>query len=297
MLRIDFSGWFQCRLATSPSDPGDEPRGVSGWTFAMPDEPDLDRIIRFQNPIAQRVPGPKICVSVHRVVIGEREQVSHPLLGASVNLLDDPVFVGRNGTFFEAKDEPIDPFHLEIAKDGILIRRKDVVVPGDRRVEDVFGNVSKDASFRGVFLNPKLDLPALRRRMPVKSEAFVPEVADATGIFDYADFRRKRADEVKLALESCTDDARKAALRTRLRELEIHSRRVGIREIALGLRLVYQFSINGEIALHDERGVVEPHICTNPAISWPIEFWMGAYDADALAGFVVGSLSIPFRTR
>src|SRR5512133_460655 len=55
MLSLHFAGWFQCRLATDP-DPADEPRGVSGFTFAYPGEPDLDRVIRFARPEAQRAP-------------------------------------------------------------------------------------------------------------------------------------------------------------------------------------------------------------------------------------------------
>ena len=47
MIEIHFEGWFECRLATDP-DPTDEPRGVSGWTYALAGEPDLDRIIRTQ---------------------------------------------------------------------------------------------------------------------------------------------------------------------------------------------------------------------------------------------------------
>ncbi len=37
MLVVNFAGWFQCRLATDP-DPTDEPRGVSGFTFALAGE-------------------------------------------------------------------------------------------------------------------------------------------------------------------------------------------------------------------------------------------------------------------
>ena len=47
MIALAFDGWAECRLATDP-DPSDEPRGVSGWTFAVAGEPDLDRIIRLQ---------------------------------------------------------------------------------------------------------------------------------------------------------------------------------------------------------------------------------------------------------
>ena len=49
MIRINFGGWAQCRLATDP-DPYDEPRGVSGYIRAFVGEPDLDRIIRLNDP-------------------------------------------------------------------------------------------------------------------------------------------------------------------------------------------------------------------------------------------------------
>ena len=44
---LHFSGWAQGRIPTDP-DPSFEPRGVSGYTFALPGEPDLDRVIYFQ---------------------------------------------------------------------------------------------------------------------------------------------------------------------------------------------------------------------------------------------------------
>jgi hypothetical protein len=98
-------------------------------------------------------------------------------------------------------------------------------------------------------------------------------------------------------LDAAADDAVKAAgLRTRIRELEMHSRRTGLREIALGLRLVYHFSINGEATVQEGKGNLAKQLCVNSAIGWPIEFWLGAYDADALAGFVEGSLRIPYRS-
>src|SRR5688500_5259039 len=37
---LTFRGWFQARLPTDP-DPFDEPRGISGYAWALPGEPDL----------------------------------------------------------------------------------------------------------------------------------------------------------------------------------------------------------------------------------------------------------------
>ena len=71
MLEVRFEGCFQCRLATNP-DPTDELRGVSGYTFALAGEPDLDRVIRFQDPAAPRSHGPRVGVSVVAVAIDGR---------------------------------------------------------------------------------------------------------------------------------------------------------------------------------------------------------------------------------
>src|SRR6185503_3047945 len=63
-IELAFAGFFECRLATDP-DPFDELRGTSGWTFALPGEPNLDRIIRFQPTGAVlRWGGPAVGVAV-----------------------------------------------------------------------------------------------------------------------------------------------------------------------------------------------------------------------------------------
>ena len=46
-LYLHFEGYFQCRLATDP-DPTREPRGVSGYTYALAGEDDLDQVIYLQ---------------------------------------------------------------------------------------------------------------------------------------------------------------------------------------------------------------------------------------------------------
>ena len=47
MLILNFEGYFQMRMATDP-DPTDEKRGISGYTFALAGEPDLDAKIHLQ---------------------------------------------------------------------------------------------------------------------------------------------------------------------------------------------------------------------------------------------------------
>lgn len=46
-LTIHYEGYWQCRQATDP-DPSRDPRGASGYTYAIGAENDLDQIIRLQ---------------------------------------------------------------------------------------------------------------------------------------------------------------------------------------------------------------------------------------------------------
>src|ERR1700730_1603882 len=122
MMTLKFSGWFQCRLATDP-DPSDEPRGVSGFTFALPGEPDLDRIIRFQpQGTAYRCCCPPIGVHIKGVYEDGCKIDDHPLAGADVDLLHDPKFLGENGIIVQY-NEPIVPFHLCISKGELRLSR------------------------------------------------------------------------------------------------------------------------------------------------------------------------------
>src|SRR5829696_4122045 len=119
MLTLHFEGWLECRLATDP-DPTDEPRGVSGWTFAVAGEPDLDRTLRLQPEGAvNRRFGPTVGVAVRRVELFGEDVPDHRLVGATVELLDGPVFEGRNGISAEDAEEPIVPFHPRIRQAGI----------------------------------------------------------------------------------------------------------------------------------------------------------------------------------
>lgn len=105
-VELRFAGWFECRLATDP-DLFEEKRGRLGWTFALPAEPDLDRIFRFQPTNAVlRAGGPAVGVRVQSVAVEGVEAPGHPLLGAPVDLLGDPVFEGRTEPSPLARSSP-----------------------------------------------------------------------------------------------------------------------------------------------------------------------------------------------
>jgi hypothetical protein len=259
MISLSFEGWFQARLATDP-DPFDEKRGVSGWTAAVRGEPDLDRIIRFRDPVARRSHGPEIGVTVTSVASDGRPS-DHPLLGAAVNLLDDPVFEGRDGAVAPSTREPIVPFHIELAKGNIRVGRQD-----------------------DLDINDPVDLA---RRLPVGFQSRSPEVAVATGIVDPAKFRHDRSATLEEDLRAATDPAAQAALRGRLRMFRGSE---DIRTQSLGFQISYRFSLRGAFTWTDP----DSRLGAAPdGAEWPISFWMGGWDADALSGFVKGALTIP----
>ncbi len=278
MLAIHFEGWFQCRLATNP-DPSDEPRGVSGYTFALPGEPDLDRIIRLQDPVAHRSHGPGVGVSVRSVSLGDSPIDDHPLVGAQVDLLDQPRFESRNLllTDDEAGVGLIFPFHLRIRGGGVTIQRKDVLLPGD----------------------PDLPLhrtppDALRRRAATILAGMLRDplrIAEATGISDPLAFRLKRKRLLARDLETTDDPVARAALRKRINELSLENP-MDMRVLSLSLIQTWQFGINGPLEIDNgtRRDGGSDH--SSEAL-WPIAFWLGGWDADSLCGFMKGLLKIP----
>jgi hypothetical protein len=280
MITLNFEGWFQCRLATDP-DPSDEPRGVSGWTFAVAGEEDLDRIIRLQQPVSPRSPGPgsKVGVVVKAVSLDGQHVLDHPLVGGQLELLDEPKFEGRNGIVAEDATEFIHPFHLQLTGGGVSLRREDILDPQDpkRNIHEV-------------------DPSVLRRRQPVEGETVErAEIAEATGIMDYVAYRRERKEKLDEELQGTNDPVIQAALQKRIDDLdesldpEKRDIRVGIQ----GASLIYRFAIRGPAEVVDERDTLGGLVGTSPA--WPIEFWVGGWDADALCGYMRGRLQVPFR--
>jgi len=285
VLEIYFSGWFQCRLATNP-DPSDEPRGISGYTFALAGEPDLDRIIRLQNPVAPRSNGPEVGVFVRSVVLGDPEGSAqtldgadqHPLIGVAVDWLDGPRFESRNRLLSEDRGGVgiIEPFHLSISGGGVTIQREDILYPED-----------PDTSFH------LLEPPALDRRAPILKEGMMIDpgmVTAATGISDFVGYRAARKKQLEGDLRVATDEDSKAALAKRIRELSITDPH-GQHTIALQAVQKRRFELNGPVVIDDADGGLE--VECDKSQDWPIEFWMGCWDADALTGYIGGSLKIP----
>jgi len=143
-LGFGFKGVFQCRLATD-SDPSLETRGINGWTFAYDDEPDLDRVIKFNNPLSPRSFVPNVGVIVTYAMINNR-QVDDSIAGQAVNLGSNSFFDGTNGA---DGHEPIMDFEFHV---------------GNNNSEYIFGipsNPPKGGGTHGTSLPLPISLQAL----------------------------------------------------------------------------------------------------------------------------------------
>jgi hypothetical protein len=269
VLSLEFEGWFMCRLATDP-DPCDEPRGVSGWTFAVAGEPDLDRVVRFHDAPVTRSHAPPVGVTVQRVKVDGREVAEHPLLGGHLELLEDPKFEGRNGLVSEDGLEPILPFHLRISGDGMSLQRRDSLDPEDRPIHEV---------------EPALLLRQFEEAAPPPAPQ---EVLAAIGVPDPGHAARERLTELRIKLTQAADDVERTALAKRVASLRpILARAVisyGFRIGALG----GSGKVEGDPAHAAGLDVDAP---------WVFRAWMSAWDADALCGYTRGRLEVPARRR
>ncbi len=242
MLELYFEGWFQCRLARDP-DPSDEKRGISGASFATVYEPDLDRIIRLNDAVASRamyLPAahqvPQVGVSVKSVYIDGQKIAMHPLLGARVDLLDDPVFQALNGVFSTPGYEIIDPFHISISRENLRLSRRDLwdLAQPDLTMYDM-----------------PLDSPLLARRQPVAQESGSVEVREATGIFDPTAYIKKRILDLEAGIEE-KKHARSTATADDIAALDLLiaglQQRLAALTIPAELNLLFESQVTSETA-------------------------------------------------
>lgn len=260
MIQLNFEGWFECRLATDP-DPTDEPRGVSGWTYALAREPDFDKIIRTQPVgVVNRRFAPDLGVNVYEVIVDDckdkNKNKNHPLVNASVELLGDPIFEGRNGLAYEDTEEPIYPFHLKVEKSGIVLERE------FRELSTGEWTLEKSV---GVVVDPS----ALAR----------------AGITDPDNYVANRKIELQQALETETDEVEKVRLETRIHHIDKHG--VGLVPLPVGLK--YRYILEGPwVKIKDSKNKLAETIDNTP---WIFDLWVGCWDRDLLCGFMYGSLT------
>lgn len=280
-LVLSFGGWCQIRLATDP-DPTDEPRGVSGYTFAFGNEPDLDRVLRFQpDPAAVRRPHPDpLGVFVQSAVRTDTNAQIPQLAGATVDLVDEPRLENRNWTLTQPGFEPIVPFHIRIAKDRFRIARDVPLNPQDptQPVWQASAGTLAAQAAAGIVLEPQT-------------------VGAATGIWDplaEAGTRIQALEEMRAAehAKRRPDPDELLILDARLGQLEearqTQDRRIGVRTMIER----FTFALAGPARVADPGEWVGAKLHTRD--EWSIEFWMGGWDADLLCCYVQGALQIPF---
>jgi hypothetical protein len=261
MIKLTFSGWFECRLATD-FDPADEPRGVSGFTYAVAGEPDLDRIIRTTpaGTVARR-PGPQVGVAVRRVEIDGHEEPTHVLRGAPIVLLDRPAFEGRNGLAAEDTEEPIFPFHLLIEKENVRLRRE----------------------FRDLQTNQYKFL---------RSTGLVPDVGvlAESGYGDPAAYTAARTAAIQAILADTAHPpttTQRVALEARL----LHLARFGVGPVPPVVGLQYHYVLEGPwVEVRDPQKKLRTAVDLGP---WVVDLWAGCWDIDALCGYMKGTLLAP----
>jgi hypothetical protein len=292
-LVLEFSGRCMIRQPTDP-DPYDERRGGSGYTFAFGDEPDLNRVIYFQqhDDFPVRSHCPPVGVTVDRATV---QQVGgalsvDALCGARVDLLDSPVLENRNWALTPPGYEPIVPFHLEIAtaRRDLVIARLDVLDP-----------TKPDTP---IWQLPKSAIVA----KGANGLAYEPQtVGRATGFYDgYLIVKARRAllqaDLDRLRPCSCGDDPAIAILEGRISELDIGiaaaesgapDRRTAVHSVIE--RFGYSMSGHAGTVTGDATPL-DGALDLRPETNWRIDFWIGGWDFDSLCGHVEGALQIPY---
>jgi hypothetical protein len=291
-LVLGFGGYFQLRMATDP-DPTDDPRGMSGYTFALPGEPDFDGILHFQPDepgVYERSFGrdafaPRVGV---KVVSAMLRGVPAPAFVGARLAMPNVRLVERNGVVVRNDFFALDPVEVRCEKDGVvLLARRDELDPARPGLPIV------DA-----------DSPMLRRRQPKSWVSPSEEVAAATGLPQpvsdqvlIANRLHRRACLLEL-LQTTFDPITRAALEVRINELEIVRRwwdlsqegpdgpPIDRRAYTLALQATgWNIDLNGAVLANE--------VGADSGARWPIGFWLGGWDGDALSGYIQGTWTIP----
>jgi hypothetical protein len=288
---LQFKGWAQGRIPTDP-DPSDEPRGVSGYTFALPGEPDLDRVIYFQKKkgVIRRSHCPEVGVYVcggyefettgkgsDVVFKGTPKKINkgHRLFGAKMDLLNNARFESRNSTIIYDGFGVMDPFILSVEGNRLSIQRRFSAEPGKKpeNIENYPINTLTPFMLNTVFMNSV-------------------EMILSAGVLDRAAFRNNRKRLLKKDLielkrrhsKSKEYLIQKAALEKRISELEMNNPQER-RTNQIGTQVLISYPLNAGTAYVNGKNI-------KPGAVWPTTIWFGGWDADALGFYVNGYVQI-----
>ncbi|MDF1699465.1 MAG: hypothetical protein P1U56_26670, partial [Saprospiraceae bacterium] len=298
-----FKGWAQCRLATDP-DPDYEPRGVSGYTFALPGEPDMDRIINFQQRkgVVNRSFGPAVGVKVTggyafkttgkegNVTFEAKKEITkgHPLFGAKIDLLGDPKFSSHNSILVYNGYGIVNPFRLEVSTKNtkgkkVSVSRQFYIDP-ENPVEDLEKiTIDQLSNYTiGIDVTSPPLITAGENSLKPKDRINTmgsPNMMYESGILDPVAYRQERLKNLQEELSNVRKKRpisriKVAALEKRISELEINNPR-NRRTIQLGAKVLLPYALNSKNALLNGKKI-------KAGPTWGVEMWMGGWDADSM---------------
>jgi len=269
LIVCSFAGWVQVRLATN-ADPPDETRGLSGYTFALPGEPDLDRVLRTSAPVAPRTHGPAIGLAVHAVSIDGVAVPSHPLIGARVDFLSAPLFESVNDVVMDQGIEALEPFDLALTQGEFRFRRRDYLDPGHPEAT--------------VYTVP----PALLAKRRTAGFSYGTQLMqEALGMTDATAFRAARLTTLRSDLEITKDPVARAGLTRRISELELDDPQ-DHRTTSMYFIETRTYQLNGPIELVDPARLLAG---LDTYLDNQISLVMGAWDADAMSAYAAGTVA------
>jgi hypothetical protein len=276
---------YEAAMATDP-DPPDDPRGISGASIAVAGEPDFDRVIRFQPPTDLRMlrqHGPRIGVSVKGVSVAGQADFEHPLVGARVDLLSGPRFWEQNGVIAPRNAAFIDPFDLEIlGSAGASLRRRALWDPQrpDLAFYEVEEKLLQQREVRGFDLDQP-EVLSLALGSPVRKDV---GTEDLNTLKD--SFIQNRLVQLIRDRDETQDPIVKVALEQRIEVLRRKDWQGTKIRLLAAARVKYSFFLNGAPVV---AGLKTVDLVT----PWALAFWMGAWDNDALCGYIRGTLDVP----
>jgi hypothetical protein len=300
-LYLSFEGYFQMRMATDP-DPSDEPRGVSGYTFALAGEPDFDNLVHLQpdeEGVVERrfgvgtdAPGPRVGVTVRQARLFDDETLRYSeapeYLDARVSFVKAQL-TERNGIVIRNDLFAIDPLRVQLRKKRgtLVLDREDFLDPNNPDL-----------------LITQATSEMLERRQPQALTDNSVEVAKATGLPDASNDscinnRRIRQKNLEELLKRTRNPVERAALETRISQLNILRRWWDLSQGGKPVdRRARQLTLQAYGWDVDINGTVrENKIGADENTTWPLSFWMGGWDGDALCAYISGYLSIPLTGK
>jgi hypothetical protein len=208
---------------------------------------------------------PPLGVTVDKVLL-DGEPLEHPLLGASVRLLDDPKFEGRNWIIATDGFEPIVPFHLAIVSPRASLDRA--------HAEKVVPPFSPELRAQGLIFAPG-------------------EIREASGIWDLAAVWRTRASRLESEIPTLEGAERvRAEIRLRAIRAQLDAPPGNSTLRYFPAKMPYFVRLATPARVTDPDGILANVDLQTP---WSVDLWCGAWDPDALSGFMRGYLGLPLK--